>query len=154
MTTILEKPKTLKQAQERLRSLGVTVTEMPRTLTRANDELERITGQKFQGPNRVSDTIIQAREYLAKSGASQTDDPADLSAAELEARISATKQPEERMRLFGQLQRRENGEPRKSIAEQAKNLTDLQLEKKIQDTKDPIERGELFRILTQRSRKR
>ena len=138
----------------------------PKTLARARDRIEELRKRApasnggnhslpapmpAPAPNLFDRATAIAAKY--PSSARRTD-PENMSAEQIAVQIEATKDPAKRMEFFRELNEREAGKPRKSIAEQARTLTDLELEQRIESTKDPTERGELFRMLIERNRKR
>jgi hypothetical protein len=137
MTTI-EKPKTLEQGRETLRRLDPNARPA-QTLDKIRHQIDELTGRRSQ---------------RAGNPPSSPADPEDMTAAQLAAAIEDEGDPVRRKALFGVLNEREAGQPRRSVVEETKGLTDLELEARIGNAKDADERAELWRVLQSRQQNR
>jgi hypothetical protein len=163
------------------RGIELPSGEIPRTLDRAKSAIINFEQQlasavaassmippwktEAAAPSKSSETLFSearaiAAKYQQSSGrapemrSSLVVDEKDLTRSELTAAIENQRRNREKLgTLFGELRRRERGEPSRRSIELASNASDEQLEAMIENEKNAERRQELFQVLTRRARK-
>jgi hypothetical protein len=154
-----EIPRTLDRAKSmiidfELALAGATSSVIPPSKTEPIAPASKSSESLFSEAGAIATKYQRSSSRLPELRPSSAVDARDLTRTELRMEIESQRGNREKLgALFGELRRRERGEPSRRSIELASNASDEQLEALIDSEKNVERRQELFQILIHRARK-